>query len=239
MKYNVRKFMSRFVPPVLMDGLRALKSRPATIGRSEGVPAPDHQELQVYFDEKFANDVSEWGRGNVWDEILMLMVARHGRVLDVACGTGVNIADLGRLNGLEVHGCDISDMLIKRAIGRGIPRDRLTVCDATKMPYGDRSFELGYSIGSLEHFDLASLESCVRECRRIVTGAVFHMVPVSRRDTDEGWVRRQQSFHNNSVAWWCERFGVAYPVVEVLPSRWEDDISIGKWFVCHGGRESF
>jgi ubiquinone/menaquinone biosynthesis C-methylase UbiE len=238
MKSTGRGILLRILPPVVVDAFRAVKRRRRVSAHAEGGPQPEHQELQVYWDEKFADDVSEWGRGNVWDEILFLMAGRSGRVLDVACGTGVNIAEVGRLRGLEIHGCDISDVLINRAVLRGIPAERLTVCDASKMPYSDHAFEYGYSIGSLEHFDVASLESCVRECRRIIRGPVFHMVPVSRSGKDEGWVRRQQSFHNNSVDWWLNRFRVAYKSVEVLSSRWDDDISVGKWFVCLGEEES-
>jgi ubiquinone/menaquinone biosynthesis C-methylase UbiE len=233
MKQSGRSILRSILPPVVVDVARAFRRRrrPAVVP-PKGHPDPGHQELEVYWDEEFANDLDQWGRGNVWDEILLLMAARRGRVLDVACGTGVNIAALSQRKGPDVHGCDISDLLIRRAVARGVPAERLTVCDATKMPYPDHSFDYGYSIGSLEHFDIASLEACVRECRRVIRGPVFHTVPVSRTDKDEGWIRRQQSFHNNGVAWWLARFAVAYPVVEVLNSRWKDDISIGKWFVC-------
>ena len=232
MKPKAQRMLVRILPPVVVDAFRAVKRKRPAVVPPEGCPEPGHQELQVYWDEKFADDVSEWGRGNAWDEILFLMAGRHGRVLDVACGTGINIAALSQRKGLEVHGCDISDLLIRRAMSYGILTERLTVCDASKMPYPGESFDYGYSIGSLEHFDVVSLEACVRECRRVIRGPVFHMVPVSRSGKDEGWIRRQQSFHNNAVAWWLARFAVAYPFVEVLDSRWEDDISVGKWFVC-------
>ena len=41
-----------------------------------------------------------------------------------------------------------------------------------------------------------------------------------------------QSFHNNSVDWWLERFHTAYETVHVLDSAWNDRISVGKWFLC-------
>jgi ubiquinone/menaquinone biosynthesis C-methylase UbiE len=104
------------------------------------------------------------------------------------------------------------------------------------MPYGDQSFDYGYSIGSLEHFDMPSLDACIRECRRVVRGTMFHMVPVSRSGKDEGWLKRNQSFFNNTVEWWISRFTGAYGSVTVLNSRWSDDISVGKWFICGGER---
>lgn len=232
MKHRVYGMLLRMMPSRVEKALRKWSGRPGVVERPKESIVPSQQDLGVYWDEQFADDVSEWGRGNTWDEILLLMAARRGKVLDIACGTGVNIADLSRGNGLDVYGCDISDLLIKRAVSRGIPATRLTVCNATKMPYPDECFDYGYSIGSLEHFDVKALEACIRECRRVVSGTVFHMVPVSRTGTDEGWIRRQQSFYNNSVEWWLARFKTAYDSVDVLASRWEDDISIGKWFVC-------
>jgi len=58
------------------------------------------------------------------------------------------------------------------------------------------------------------------------------MMPVSRSGDDEGWMTTLQSFHNNSVAWWVERFRTVYPTVHVFDSAWHDRISVGKWFVC-------
>ena len=58
------------------------------------------------------------------------------------------------------------------------------------------------------------------------------MIPVSRSEKDEGWLKTYQSFHNNSVAWWLEKINSVYPNVYVLDSTWEDPISTGKWFVC-------
>ncbi|MBM4148842.1 MAG: class I SAM-dependent methyltransferase [Lentisphaerae bacterium] len=234
MPTRLKSAVLRCMPPGVAAALRSMRRRRSKVGGSVAEAVSDQRDLKVYWDETFADDVSEWGKGNVWDEIMFFMAARNGRVLDVACGTGINIAALSRWRGLEVHGCDISDLLLDRAVKRGVAAERLTVCDASRMPYPDGSFDLGYSIGSLEHFDVSSLERCIGECRRVVTGPVFHMVPVSRSGMDEGWTRRAQSFHNNSVEWWMARFHTAYSCIEHLDSRWQDDISVGKWFLCIG-----
>ena len=39
-----------------------------------------------------------------------------------------------------------------KAVERGIPIEKLKVCDATELPYEDDYFNYSYSIGSLEHF---------------------------------------------------------------------------------------
>jgi len=202
------------------------------IGRPIGGDAPDEQALGVYWDPKMAAILETWGVGNTWNEIQLLLVNAHGTVLDIACGTGKVMTILEPYPNIEVHGFDISDFLIQKAIERGIPRERLRVADATKTGYADDAFDYGYSIGSLEHFTEDGILGFVDETYRITKKASFHMVPVSRSGRDEGWMTTLQSFHNNSVDWWVERYRAAYPVVHVLDSAWNDRISIGKWFLC-------
>jgi ubiquinone/menaquinone biosynthesis C-methylase UbiE len=173
-----------------------------------------------------------WGEGSVWNEIQLLLCEAHGRVLDIACGTGKAIDILGHSGRLEVHGCDISDFLIAQARQRGIPADRLRVADATRLDYEADSFAHAYSIGSLEHFTEAGLSAAVAESARVSSGTVFHMVPVSRSGRDEGWMQTTQAFFNNSMPWWKARFGAAFRRVEVIDSAWSDDHSLGCWFVC-------
>jgi ubiquinone/menaquinone biosynthesis C-methylase UbiE len=174
-----------------------------------------------------------WGAGNAWNEIQLLMVGRSGRVLDIACGTGKTIEILSRFPDLDVYGCDISDMLLQKAIERGISPDRLKRTDAAAMDYPSAQFELGYSIGSLEHFTEEGIRQFLGECHRVVSGTTLHMIPVSRSGQDTGWIKTFQSYHNNSVAWWEKNFEAVYPHVQVLDSAWSDDISFGKWFICN------
>ncbi len=132
---------------------------------------------------------------------------------------------------IEVHGCDISDFLITKALARGIAKDRLRICDARKTGYPGGAFDYSYSIGSLEHFTEDGVVQTIAECNRITHRASFHQVPVSRSGKDEGWTQAAQSYFNNSVDWWLERFAGSYRTTLVFDSRWEDTISLGKWFV--------
>lgn len=189
------------------------------------------QDIDVYWEDRMVQLLETWGENNVWKEIQLLLVNCRGRVLDIACGTGKTMELVSRFP-LEVHGCDISDLLVGKAIERGIRPDRLTVCDATKMPYESRAFDYAYSIGSLEHFTEEGILSLLEECKRTVRRTSFHMIPVSRSGRDEGWLKTYQSFHNNSVTWWLGKYRSVYSTVHVLDSAWEDGISVGKWFVC-------
>lgn len=139
---------------------------------------------------------------------------------------------LGKYPDLELHGIDISDLLINQGIKRGLEPGRLRVGDATNMDYADHAFDYGYSIGSLEHFTEQGILDMLSECKRVVRKATFHMIPVSRDDKNQGWLKTVQSFHNNSVEWWMDKYKSAYSDVTVLSSRWEDELSVGKWFIC-------
>lgn len=212
--------------------LSRLKRSLSTAGKPSAGGPGTKQELAVYWQREMGDILETWGRGNAWDEIQLLLANCHGRVLDVACGTGVVIEILGQLETLEVHGCDISDYLIERAKRRGLAAERLTVCDATRTPYADGHFDHSYSIGSLEHFTAEGIGAFVAEMHRITQCGSMHMVPVSRSGRDEGWVTTNQSYHNNSVDWWLAHFQKRYPRVRVFPSAWSDAMSVGRWFVC-------
>jgi SAM-dependent methyltransferase len=202
------------------------------IGRPIGGNAPDEQSLDVYWDPHLAAILETWGEGNAWNEIQLLLLNARGTVLDIACGTGKVMTILEPYKQLELHGFDISDFLIQKAVERGIPRDRLRVADATHTDYPDNAFDYGYSIGSLEHFTEDGIAAFVTETHRITKRASFHMMPVSRSGRDEGWVTTLQSYHNNSIDWWVQKFRRSYRTVHVLDSAWNDDISFGKWFLC-------
>lgn len=230
--YQALKNAAREVcPPFVWRALQRAKTAVAPFQqRFEGHPG--HQDLEMYWDEEMAYVLETWGDGNVWNEIQYLLWERSGRVLDIACGTGKTMQVLAAFPGLEIHGIDISDFLIRKALERGIARERLKVGDATRLDYPDAAFAYSYSIGSLEHFTEEGLVSAIRECARVTSRMAFHMVPVSRSGRDEGWMKTHQSFFNNSVAWWQAKYRAGFARVEVLDSAWNDTYSVGKWFVC-------
>jgi len=228
---TLKSSLRKIIHPSLRRMLGQLLSARAMSSNSIA-NSPDKQDLDVYWNAEMAKALDEWGAGNAWSEIEFLLVNCSGKVLDIACGTGKNIEMLSKFNHIEVHGCDISDFLIDRALARGVPNDRLQVCDATKMNYSDNFFDYAYSIGSIEHFTEDGIIALVAESYRVTKYATFHMLPVSRSGKNEGWMKTVQSFHNNSVDWWIKKFSTSYETVYTLDSKWQDNISYGKWFVC-------
>lgn len=227
-------------PPVLWrlgSCLRNISRRERRMecGADLGVPAPclGGQHDHLYWDDKFADVLDEWGEGTVWTEIRLLMAGRQGTVLDVACGTGRTMEKLFAFEELAVVGCDLSEYLVNRARQRGISTSRLQVCDASALPYAAGGFDYVYTIGSLEHIEADALPRAVSECARVARQCVFHMVPVSRSRRNEGWMTTRQSFHNNSEKWWIDLCSRYHSRVQILESRWQDDISLGRWLICN------
>ncbi|MEI9805546.1 MAG: class I SAM-dependent methyltransferase [Pseudolabrys sp.] len=192
----------------------------------------DAQALDIYSDEAFANLLEEWGNGTVWDEIQIFLGNRQGRVLDLACGTGRTHDFLKENPTLDYYGCDISPMLIEKAVERGIDAKRLCVGDATKLNYTDNQFNYLFSIGSLEHFTLPGILATLRECKRVCCGLGFHQIPVSRSGFDEGWVTPHQSYWLNSERWWRRHFSQVYgDKVWTVGSKWGAETMRGVWFI--------
>ncbi|WP_211345550.1 class I SAM-dependent methyltransferase [Paraflavitalea soli] len=232
----MKKLFKLVCPPVLILAGKKAQSlflKPNSL-RYYRPANEDSQELDVYWTDQMANQLEEWGRGHTWNEIECLLVNCSGKVLDIACGTGVNILEMLRFNNLDIYGFDISDFLIKRAIGKGIDPSKLKVADATKTDYLDNEFDFSYSIGSLEHFTEEGIDLFLKEASRYTSKASFHMIPVSESTKDEGWMRTNQSFHNNSVEWWLAKYKKHFREVHVINSAWKDPgLSVGKWFICN------
>jgi len=225
---NVKRIVKSLCPPILISALHRIKK--SQIIRKGTTSS---QDLDMYWDPDFAEVLETWGEGNAWNEIQLLMTGRKGKVLDIACGTGKTIGILLKFKELELFGCDISEMLLAKASEKhNIPIEKLRTCDATQLPYTDNEFDYAFSIGSIEHFTEEGIIKFLSECYRTVGHMSFHQHPVSRSNENEGWLTTTQSYHNNSVAWWKEKYDQVYDSVYVLDSVWEDEISLGKWFVC-------
>lgn len=227
----VKKVIKELCPPILLRGARKLRDEGRTIVHPRR--SAEKQDLDMYWDEKFADKLDNWGEETAWNELQLLMMNCSGKVLDMACGTGRCIEILGKYPRLDIYGCDISDLLLARAEKRGIPKSKLKMCDATATGYADDEFDYVYSVGSLEHFTEEGILKFIAECARICKGPSFHLMPCSRSGKDEGWLTTTQSFFNNSPEWWLQRLGTAYPKINVNLSCAVDDLSICRWFSCY------
>ncbi len=234
MPASPKEIAKDFCPPIFWRGLaRAKRSFVSRTLR----PVDDVQNPNVWSTPFMGELLERWGEGNCWVDIQLLMADLHGRVMDIACGTG-RVMTILEKPGLEIYGCDILDLLINKATERGLPAERLSVCDATAMPYRDNEFDFSYSIGALDHFTEEGIEKFIAEAARITRVASFHMMRTSRSGRDDGWIKsiqglNIQSFHNRSLSWWLPRFEGKFSRIRTVDSTWGDEISVGKWFLCY------
>jgi len=229
---SMKTVLEDTLPPVLLRGLK--QARKSMKFHSRQTSKAGAQELDIYWNPAMAAALETWGEGNAWNEIQLLLLNARGTILDIACGTGKVMSLLQGRTDIQVHGCDISDFLLDKAVQRGIAKERLTCCDATALPYSAGRFDYAYSIGSLEHFTEEGIQGFLRECKKVVAKRSFHMIPVSRSQKNEGWISPWQSYFNNSTEWWIDHCKRVFPTVTVLDSVWSDDRSVGKWLVCEG-----
>ena len=96
---------------------------------------------------------------------------RHGRVLDVACGTGRVTALLVNEGFADVAGTDFSCAMMDVA-KRRLPQVEFFQGDATHLPVDDDSFDGVTCIGLLMHLDTRKRVAVLNELARISRGPV-------------------------------------------------------------------
>src|SRR5690242_8763692 len=97
----------------------------------------------IYNEFNHLNDYEMWLGRTLLPE-LEKHGLKHGRALDVACGTGRAFAPLLK-RGWEIHGCDLSPAMLERARQEADSKVELDVADMRELPtYGE--FELVLSL---------------------------------------------------------------------------------------------
>ena len=218
------------LPPFLIDLLKSIRNKAK---KNKFTAEPKSQSLELYSDPEMAKILDTWGERNSWIEIQHIFHQKKDeKILDIACGTGKVIEILNKnLDLKNIYGCDISELLISKAIERGIPRENIKICDATNLPYEENEFDYNYSIGSLEHFTKEGILKFLRSSIRVTKNEGYHMIPVSRNNKDNGWINNHQSYFNNSLDWWASLCNQVSKNYQFLDSSWEDELSVGKWLI--------
>ena len=228
----MKKLLKQLLPPFLQNFIKKIYFF-LLIKKNSFKLNKNSQDIKLYDKDEAAEKIDEWGHGDVWNEIQFIFHDKKGKILDVACGTGKNIIDLQKINtSATFYGCDISQNLLNIARKNGVLENKLICVDATKMSFEENYFDFSYSIGSLEHFTEDGIEKVIDKLHNCTRIASYHMMPTSRDNKNQGWMKTYQTFHNNNQDWWIKKFEKKFSRVYVVDSSWSDFISVGKWFFC-------
>jgi SAM-dependent methyltransferase len=124
-----------------------------------------------------------------WQKVAQAMVDHYGikagdRILDVGCGKAFLAYDFTQvLPGVEVHGIDISDYAIEHAMPD--IKDQLQVCNATKLPFEDDSFDFVFSINTLHNLYCQEFDQALREIERVGRGNKYLCVESYRNEEEK------------------------------------------------------
>jgi SAM-dependent methyltransferase len=97
------------------------------------------------------------------------------RILDCGCGTGANLALLGRFG--RAYGFDLSEAGLR--IGREAGRRRLTRASVTAVPFPTAAFDLVTSFDVLYSLQAPDERSAVREMYRLIRPGGYALVNVA------------------------------------------------------------
>lgn len=144
------------------------------------------------------------GRPRIDFEVAAKAIAATGierpRIIEIGCGTGSYSEVLAALlsGAIDYRGMDYSEAMIARARAH-YPGRQFDVGDATRLPYGDRSFEVAFNGVALMH--IIDYEAAIHEAARVAERyCILHGVPV---------------FHDHPTTF-LTKLAYGAPVVEVI-----------------------
>lgn len=151
-----------------------------------------------------------------WEKVAKAMADHYGikpgdKILDVGCGKGFLLYDFTLVvPGVEIYGIDISQYAIDNA--KEEVRDRLTVGNATKLPWPDQHFDLVYSLNTLHNLHCYDLDPALREIERVGKKNKYICVESYRTEVEKAnllyWQVTCEAFNTpEEWAWWFRQTG--------------------------------
>jgi len=122
------------------------------------------EEERAAWDELYRRQPRAWrGSSRVPD----LGLSTGSSVLDVGCGNGKTSAALAKM-GFSVTGVDFSDVAVGSCRERLEGEAEFFVCDCTRMPFSDSTFDGIYAVHVAEHLDDGQMAALASECFRLL-----------------------------------------------------------------------
>ena len=133
------------------------------------------------------------------------------KILDVGCGKGFQLYELTQiLPGLEVWGIDVSEYAIEH--GKEEIKNRLQICNATKLPFPDQYFDFVFSINTLHDLHNYELDVALREIERVGKQNKYLCVETYRNENEKAnllyWQVTCEAFCTpQEWEWWFQQTG--------------------------------
>ena len=151
-----------------------------------------------------------------WEKVAKAMADHYGikpgdKILDVGCGKGFLLYDFTLVvPGVEVYGIDVSQYAIDNS--KEEVRDRLTVGNATKLPWPDQHFDMVYSLNTLHNLHCYDLDPALREIERVGKKNKYICVESYRNEVEKAnllyWQVTCEAFNTpEEWAWWFRQTG--------------------------------
>ncbi len=135
------------------------------------------------------------------DIIKIYKLKKNSKILDIGCAKGFLVKDLLDKK-MDVFGIDISEYAIKNCHKDVI--GRISICNAKKLPYPDKSFDLVISLNTLHNLNKYDCMKSLKEIQRISKGKSFVQVDSYRNFKEKkiflNWVLTAK-YHDYPKKW--------------------------------------
>ena len=134
---------------------------------------------------------------------------QNAKILDIGCGKGYLLFDfLKILPDADIYGLDISSYAIENS--KDEIKDKLTLGNATSLPWPDNYFDFVISINSLHCLPCYELEKALTEMERVGKDKKYLCIESFRNENEKAnllyWQNTCESFHNpQGWDWWFKK----------------------------------
>ena len=151
-----------------------------------------------------------------WEKVAKKLIQHYqlkndAKILDIGCGKGYLLFDLMKLlPGLNLFGLDVSGYAAKNS--KAEIKEKITVGNATNLPYPDEYFDLVISINTLHCLEAQDLYKALKEMERVSKKDKYLCVESYRNESEKAnllyWQVSCEAFNTpEEWKWWFDLTG--------------------------------